>query len=92
MSKRESTRSETRGVNTSSVEIANIDAHGVWVFVCGKEYFLPHADFPWFKRAALEDVLAVELLHGNHLHWPKLDVDLTIESIEDPGKFPLVAK
>jgi hypothetical protein len=25
----------------------------------------------------------------DHLHWPDLDVDLSVESIEHPEKFPL---
>jgi hypothetical protein len=32
----------------------------------------------------------VELLHDFHIHWPGLDVDLSLTSLEDPGKTPLV--
>jgi len=32
------------------------------------------------------------LLHGDHLHWPGLDVDLHLESIEHPERFPLLAR
>ena len=35
-----------------------------------KEFFLPHEDFPWFKKAKIEDVLNLELHHGVHLYWP----------------------
>lgn len=27
-----------------------------------------------------------------HFYWPDLDVDLGIETIEDPDRFPLVAR
>ena len=33
----------------------------------------------------------VQLLHGFHLRWPDLDVDLHIESLNDLEKYPLVA-
>jgi hypothetical protein len=29
----------------------------------------------------------VELLNNNHLYWPDLDIDLTVESIEHPERF-----
>jgi hypothetical protein len=28
----------------------------------------------------------------NHLHWPQLDIDLSVESLRDPKAFPLVSK
>jgi hypothetical protein len=28
----------------------------------------------------------------HHLRWPDLDVDLAVESIRDPEKFPLVSR
>jgi ribosomal protein S1 len=74
----------------TDVEVTNISRHGIWVFVDGKEYFLPYEHFAWFKDARVSDVLNVELFHGNHLHWPALDVDLSLSSLEDPEKYPLV--
>ena len=77
------------GKNTSAVEVTNISAHGFWLFVAEKEYFLPYEKFPWFKDAKVAEMLDVELLHDFHLHWPKLDVDLEVASLEDPEQFPL---
>ena len=85
-------KSSTLGRGTSPAEVTNVDTHGIWVLICDKEYFLPHEDFPWFKKAKVEDILNVELLHGVHLRWPALDVDLTVDSLENPGKYPLVAE
>ncbi len=85
-------KSSTLGASTSQAEITNVDTHGIWVLVQGKEYFLPHEDFPWFKKAKVEDILQVELHHGEHLYWPALDVDLALDSLENPGKYPLVAE
>ncbi|WP_420886735.1 DUF2442 domain-containing protein [Candidatus Kuenenia stuttgartensis] len=28
----------------------------------------------------------------SHLHWPDLDIDLEIDSLENPEKYPLVYK
>jgi hypothetical protein len=34
----------------------------------------------------------VELAHAHHLYWPDLDVDLAVESIEHPERFPLASR
>jgi hypothetical protein len=85
-------KSSTLGANTLVVEVTHISAHGVWLMVRSHEYFLAYDDFPWFKDAKLGDILDVKLLHATHLYWPKLDVDLSLKSIQDPGSYPLIAK
>jgi hypothetical protein len=82
--------SSTLGVSISQTEVTNIDRFGFWLLVDAKEYFLPYSDFPWFRAARVEQILDVVLLHGNHLHWPQLDVDLCLDSLAEPETFPLV--
>lgn len=57
-----------------------------------REYFLPFEDFPWFRTATLDQLFRVELLHEAHLYWPGLDVDLDLDRIEHPDKYPLIAE
>ncbi len=82
--------SSTLGASTSQVEVSNIDRFGFWLLIADKEYFLSYADFPWFRKAQVAQILNVELLHGEHLRWPELDVDLALESLAKPEAFPLV--
>ena len=82
-------RSKTRGKNTSDVEVANISPHGFWLYVKESEYFLPYDEYPWFKEAKIKQILNVKLLHGFHLYWPDLDVDLEIDCLEDTRDYPL---
>ncbi len=86
------TKSLARGKNTSVAEILNISAFGVWLLVEEKEYFASYKDFPWFRDAKVSEILTVEVPSPGHLYWPLLDVDLAVESLESPEKFPLVAK
>lgn len=79
------------GKNTSAIEVTNISAHGVWVLVRGKELFMSYEDFPWFKDQVAKKITNVEEQPRNHFHWPDLDIDLTMEIIENPGHFPLKA-
>ncbi len=75
-----------------SVSIENITPNGVWIFVENKEYFFDYEDYPYFKNKSIKDIQNVKLLHGFHLYWPKLDVDLEIDNLENPDKYPLKSK
>ena len=85
-------RSALRGRSTSDTEVTNISAHGLWLWLGDREVFLPHERFPWFREAPVGGVLNVERVSTDHLYWPDLDVDLHVESLDDPDKYPLVSK
>ncbi|HKQ56576.1 MAG TPA: DUF2442 domain-containing protein [Candidatus Eisenbacteria bacterium] len=85
-------KSAPRGNDTSQAEVSGISAHGVWLFLGDREVFLPFKDFPWFREAPVAGVLNVERPQPNHLYWPDLDIDLDVESILEPKRFPLVAR
>src|SRR4030067_3131620 len=74
------------------VSVENITPLGIWLFVKEKEYFLSYKDYPYFKHQTLNSIQNVQLLHGYHLYWPELDVDLEIDNLENPEKYPLKAK
>lgn len=80
------------GTDISPVEVTNVSRHGFWVLLGAEELFLPFAEFPWFRDAAIGKLLHVELPSPNHLYWPELDVDLAVESIRHPERFPLVSR
>ena len=72
-----------------SVSVENITPFGIWLFVREREYFLSYKDYPYFKDQILRVIQNVQLLHGYHLYWPELDVDLEIDNLEHPEKYPL---
>jgi hypothetical protein len=80
------------GTATSDAEVTNISRHGFWILLDERELFLPFEEFPWFVKATVDQILQLERPHPHHLHWPDLDVDLAVESIESPEKYPLKAK
>jgi uncharacterized protein DUF2442 len=85
-------KSEKPGRSTLAAEVTNVSSHGFWLLLSDEEMFVPFDQFPWFKHASVDQVLNVELLHEGQLCWPDLDVDLAVESIHHPERFPLVAK
>jgi len=78
--------------NTSNAEVANVSSHGFWLALGTEELFVPFAEFPWFKEAPIDKLTKVERPSPNHLYWPRLDIDLAVESIRHPEKFPLIAR
>jgi hypothetical protein len=85
-------KSASRGDDTSQVEVSGISTHGIWLYLGDRELFLPFRDFPWFRNASVAGVLHVERPQPNHLYWPDLDIDLDVESILDPNRFPLISR
>lgn len=80
------------GTSTSPVEVTNISQHGFWLLLGDEELFLPFNDFPWFRDVTVGKILHVELPSANHLYWPELNVDLAVESIRHPERFPLLSR
>jgi hypothetical protein len=85
-------RSALPGKRTSDVEVTNVSEHGFWLLLETEELFVPFADFPWFKDVPVSKLANVQRPQPHHLRWPDLDIDLAVESVRDPQKFPLVAK
>lgn len=74
------------------VEVINISLKGLRLSLGSEELFLPFTDFPWFQHAAVDKVLNVEAPSTGHLYWPDLDIDLDVDSIRNPQKYPLVSR
>ena len=85
-------KSAKPGANTSGVELANVSQHGLWLIVDSREHYLPFDRFPWFRNATVAQLAAVERPRPDHLRWPGLDVDLTLDMIERPEDYPLVSR
>lgn len=80
------------GKDIFPVEITHISSHGVWLLTPTEELFMPYEDFPWFKNQPVQAILRVEEPSPDHFYWPEIDVDLTVEMIKHPERFPLHAK
>ena len=79
------------GIVTSAIEVSLVSKKGFWLLLDSEELFVPYVEFPWFKKATIEQITEVERPSADHLYWPMLDIDLSVESIRKPSAFPLVA-
>jgi hypothetical protein len=64
----------------------------LWLLAGDEELFLPFAQFPWFREASIDMISTVERPTRDHVYWPLLDLDLSLESVRNPAAFPLVAR
>jgi hypothetical protein len=80
------------GLTTSAVEVTHISKNGLWLLLDDEELLLTYDQFPWFRKATVDQISHVERPTRNHLYWPDLDVDIAVESIRKPSAFPLFAK
>ncbi len=74
------------------VEIQNVSKEGLWIFIKDKEFFIPFAEYPWFNKATIEQIHDLQFLHGKHLYWPTLDIDIDVDALKYPYQYPLKYK
>jgi len=84
------------GRSTSPVEVTNVSVHGFWLFVAERELFVPFAQFPWFREAAIGAITNVQLPSPHHLYWPDLDIDQhfvgQVMVWSNPAQFPKIVR
>ena len=78
------------GKSTLAVDIVQISTHGIWLLAKETEYFLPYSEYPWFRNSKISQIHNVQLTGHGHLHWPELDIDLELDSLACPEKYPLI--
>ena len=76
----------------TSVSVLMINAQGMMLSVLGQDYFLSYNRVPWLRDARVSSALNVRMCGPNAIEWPELDIDLEIESLKHPERYPLVMK
>lgn len=76
----------------TSVSVLMINAQGMMLSVLGQDYFVSYNRVPWLRDARVSSALNVRMAGPNAIEWPELDVDLEIESLKHPERYPLVMK
>jgi hypothetical protein len=85
-------RSKQPGRPISELEVSTRTNRGVWFVLDGRRVFAAFQDFPWFRKATLAELRRIERPTPSHLYWPALDVDLEIEALEHPSRYPLISR
>lgn len=77
---------------STSVSVLMINSQGIMLSVLGNDYFISYNRMPWLKDARISDVLNVQMVGRSAIGWTALDVDLEIESLKHPERYPLIMK
>ena len=80
------------GTSTLAAEVTHVSPKGFWLRLGEEELRVPFDEFPWFRQATIEQICTLEWPTADHLYWPLLDIDLSVESIRHPEAFPLKAR
>ena len=85
------TNSKSNSASTL-VSVLMINGQGIMLSVAGHDYFLSYNRIPWMQDAPILSVLNVQMSGPEAIVWPDLDVDLEIDSLRHPERYPLVIK
>ena len=85
----QSSKNNTANISAS---VLMINGDGIMLSVCGHDYFLSYNRVPWMRDASISHVLDVRMSGPNAVEWPALDIDLEIDSLKHPERYPLVIK
>ena len=79
-------------ISSTSVDVLMINDKAVMLSVQGQDYFLSYNRVPWMRDATINEVLDVQMSGKNAIEWPKLEVDLEVESLKHPERYPLLIR
>lgn len=79
-------------INSTSADVLMINDKGVMISVMGQDYFLSYNRVPWMRNATINEVLDIRMNGKNAIEWPKLEVDLEVDSLRHPERYPLLIK
>ena len=85
------TTSKNNSASTSA-SVLMINSQGIMLSVLGHDYFLSYNRSPWMQEAPIRSVLNVQMSSPEAIEWPDLDVDLEIDSLRHPERYPLIIK
>lgn len=72
-----------------NTQFSGITPNGIWLLSNGKELFINFKDYPEFKDATVSQIQDFSTDISGNLHWKSIDVDIEIEALENPEKFPM---
>ena len=78
-----------RGKPIAAPTIAELSEDGFWLVLDDRRIFVDFREFPWFRGRSREELQNVERPFSDELRWSELDVDLTVDSLLHPERYPL---
>lgn len=71
-------------------EVKFISSDGFLIDVCGTTYFAAFKDFPYLYDLPVAEAYSVEYLGQGDIRWEKADIDLNVDILASPAKYPKI--
>lgn len=79
-------------MQSTSASVLMINTQGMMLSVDGQDYFVSYNRVPWLRNATIGSALNVRKCGDWAIEWPDLDIDLEIDCLKHPERYPLVMK
>ena len=70
-------------------QITSIEQDGFWLLTQEGEFFVPFERYPAFQKAKVEQIFDFEQ-DGEAFYWSSLDIDIELDALKHPEKYPLI--
>jgi hypothetical protein len=74
------------------VSIGASTARGFWLVLGAGKAFVSFKAFPWFRAFTPSELANVRRPWADHIRWPAFDIDLHLDAIVHPERYPLIEK
>ena len=71
--------------------ITNIEKDGFLLLTSEGEYFVSFGDYPDFQNATIAQIHNFRESYDG-IHWPDLDIDIELDALKNPEKYPNIFK
>ena len=81
-----------KNTESTCVKVLSINTDGIFIDAFGKDYFISFNRLPWFREAKVSDIMNVRNIGTMGIRWDAIDIDLELDSLIHPEKYPLIIK
>lgn len=81
-----------KNTESTCVKVLSINTDGIFIDAFGKDYFISFNRLPWFRDAKVSDIMNVRNIGTMGIRWDAIDIDLELDSLIHPEKYPLIIK
>ncbi len=81
---------KTNGTKQERVKVTGVGNKGVSLDIHGKEYHMSYKDFPWLGSLTAQELGNIYIRYEDEIYFPDLDIELGLEILENPKKYPLL--
>jgi hypothetical protein len=69
--------------------ITSIESNGFWILTSIGEFFVSFERYPAFGQATVSQIFNFRESFGD-FHWDALDIDIELDALKSPERYPLV--